>query len=70
MKVDLLVIDPQVDFCIPGNALVVDGADQDMKRLAAMIDRIGDKIDDIHCTLDQHHLIDIAHPIFWMNGTA
>ena len=104
MKIHLLIIDPQVDFCWPGaeeafkdfiygmkasnfneakdfvmkafeisgiaapGALYVSGpnggAHGDMLRVAAMIDRIGDKLDDIHVTLDSHHYVDVAHPIF------
>jgi nicotinamidase/pyrazinamidase len=67
-KIELLVIDPQIDFCEPGGALYVQGAEDDMARLAAMIRRLKDKIDDIHVTMDSHHLIDIAHPIFWMDS--
>ena len=82
-KVHLLIIDPQNDFCDipvaeqpadPFNAtrklaptLPVSGADQDMKRLAAFIDRAGDKLFDIHVTLDSHNPIDIAHPTWWTN---
>jgi nicotinamidase/pyrazinamidase len=64
-NVQLVVIDPQVDFCAPDGNLYVQGADQDMARLAAMIKRLGDKLDDIHITLDSHHKVHIAHPIFW-----
>ncbi len=68
LKIHLLVIDPQNDFCdIPKAALPVTGADADMKRLAAFVDRVGHKLDDIHVTLDSHRLIDIAHPAFWMD---
>lgn len=68
LNIQLLVIDPQNDFCdIPGAALPVTGADADMKRLAKMIDRVGHKLDDIHVTLDSHRLVDIAHPAFWMD---
>ncbi|MBP9821868.1 MAG: hypothetical protein KBC81_00230 [Candidatus Pacebacteria bacterium] len=68
LKVHLLVIDPQNDFCdIPGATLPVPGADADMKRLAKLVDRIGHKLDDIHVTLDSHRLLDIAHPVFWMD---
>jgi nicotinamidase-related amidase len=67
-SVHLLVIDPQNDFCdIPGAALPVPGADGDMKRLAAMIGRLGAKLDDIHVTLDSHNPVDIAHPSWWIN---
>ena len=68
-KVELLIIDPQVDFCDPKvGALYVPGAEHDMNRLAAMIRRLNNKIDDIHVTLDSHHLIHIAHPIFWKDS--
>jgi len=67
-KVDLLIIDPQVDFCDPKGNLSVPGADKDMERLATMIQRIGSKLNDIHVTLDQHHMMDVAHPAFWRGG--
>ena len=67
-KIELLIIDPQNDFCDPKGALYVNGAENDMTRLAKMIARIGDKLSDIHVTLDSHHLVDIAHPIFLVNS--
>jgi nicotinamidase/pyrazinamidase len=70
MKVHLIIIDPQQDFCDPKGNLFVAGADEDMKRLSAMVDRIGDKLDDIHVTLDSHHFVDIAHPIFWVDSNG
>lgn len=82
-KIHLLAIDPQNDFCdIPVDgqpfnplvrggrispALPVPGADADMLRLSAMIDRLGDKLYDIHVTLDSHSPLDIAHPTWWRN---
>lgn len=65
IKIDLLIIDPQVDFCSPSGSLSVPGADQDMVRVANLVKRLGNKINDIHVTLDTHHYFDIAHPIFW-----
>lgn len=70
MRIDLLIIDPQNDFCDPKGALSVPGADADMSRLAGMIHRLKDKIDDIHVTLDSHHFVDIAHPVFWLDSTG
>lgn len=70
MKIHLLVIDPQVDFCDPKGNLYVAGADKDMERLAVMVNRLGSKLDDIHVTLDCHHLVDIAHPIFWKDANG
>ncbi len=65
MKTALLIIDPQSDFCDPAGALSVAGADADMVRLAQMVTRLGSQIGDIHVTLDSHHPVHIAHPIFW-----
>ena len=70
----LLTIDPQCDFCIangPGGekgALVVGGADNDMTRLATFITKNKKRIEEIHCTLDSHQSVHIAHPIFWINS--
>lgn len=64
-KVDLFLIDGQEDFCNPQGALFVPGAAEDMERVAAMIRRLGGRIEDIHATLDQHHLLDVAHPAMW-----
>lgn len=82
-SIHLLVIDPQNDFLgyadgtpysvSNGNgklleaSLRVPGAVEDMQRVAKLIDRIGDKLEDIHVTLDSHRLIDVGHPDFWMD---
>jgi len=70
MRVELLVIDPQNDFCDPSGALFVPGADTSCQRLADMISRIGSKLFDIHVTLDTHHLLDIAHPMMWTDSSG
>lgn len=67
MKIHLLVIDGQVDFCDPRGALYVAGAEGDMERTAGLIQRLGPKLDDLHLTMDAHHRIDVAHPLFWRN---
>ncbi|MFN7927328.1 MAG: isochorismatase family protein [Blastocatellia bacterium] len=68
-RVELLIIDPQIDFCDPCvGALYVPQAEQDMQRLAALIRRLKERIAAIHVTLDSHHFIHIAHPIFWHNA--
>ena len=73
-KVHLITIDPQNDFCIPlgpggekGN-LVVAGADADMARLGKFISKNKARLEQIHCTLDSHQLVHIAHPDFWVNS--
>jgi nicotinamidase/pyrazinamidase len=70
MRVDLVTIDAQNDFCDPNGALYVNGANDDCERLANMINRLKNKIDHIHITLDSHHEVDIAHPIFWRNSNG
>jgi len=67
-KVHLVVIDPQNDFCDQTKGtLAVKGADADMQRLAEMIRRLSGKVDDIHVTLDSHHTVHVAHPLYWRN---
>ena len=68
MKNHLIIVDPQNCFCDLGESLFVPGADIDMLNVANMILRLNGRIYDIHVTLDSHHLIDIAHPIFWVNS--
>jgi nicotinamidase-related amidase len=54
-KTVLLIIDPQVDFH-PGGSLAVNGADEDSKRAAEMINNNINEIDEIFVTLDSHHV--------------
>jgi len=70
MKVHLFVIDPQIDFSEPSGALFVPGADDDMARLTDFVLRCSSKLDDIHITLDSHHPVHIAHPIWWRNSNG
>ena len=76
MDIRLLIIDPQEDFCQPGNAnanppvpkgsLYVEGSEEDCKRTATMIDRLGKTINRIYITFDSHQQYQIFHPMFWM----
>ena len=70
MKTHLVIIDPQTDFCDPSGALYVKGAEDDIRRLAAMVRRLASRLDDIHVTLDSHRLIDVAHPVFWKDSNG
>ena len=67
MNLQFLIIDPQNDFANPNGSLFVPGADKDSDRLVEMMNRHLSKIDEIHITLDTHHLLDIAHPLFWID---
>lgn len=79
-NIQLLVIDPQNDFCdVPESyqpidpltgqrvapALPVTGAHQDMLRLAQLVREGGAGLSEIVITLDSHQRLDIAHPTFW-----
>ncbi len=71
MRVDGLIIDPQVDFCdAQKGSLYVAGADDDTRRLAAMVRRLGNRVDGYHVTLDSHRIVDVAHPIFWKDSAG
>ena len=69
-KAILLVIDPQRDFCEKNGHLSVSGEDADISRLAKMVSKYGDRIDDIHVTLDSHQWVHIAHPVYWINSNG
>jgi len=69
-NVQLLCIDVQKDFCDPSGSLFVPGADEDVKRLVSMIDRVANKLDDIHVTLDSHFERDIAHACTWIDSAG
>jgi nicotinamidase/pyrazinamidase len=79
-NIQLLIIDPQNDFCdLPADwrannpltgepmvpALPVVGAHADMLRVAEFIRAAGDSLSAITLTLDSHHRFHIAHPTFW-----
>lgn len=68
MKTAFLIIDTQFDFCHPDGALFVPGAEQDVERMADLIRKHAHQIDHIVVTLDTHHVLDIAHPLFWRDA--
>lgn len=70
MNIQLLVIDPQNDFCNPNGSLYVPGAEEDIKRVAGLVTRLRDKLDDIHITLDSHRKVDISHPVWWKDSSG
>ncbi len=66
-NIHLLIIDPQIDFCMPEGSLYVDGAEKDMERLVKFINKNIDNISRITVTLDNHKNYHIANPIFWVD---
>lgn len=69
-NIQLLIIDPQNDFCDPNGSLFVPGANEDMKRLAGLVTRLRDKLADISITLDSHRIVDISHPTWWKDSAG
>lgn len=82
-QIQLLVIDPQNDFCdlpetfrpadpLTGQrvspALPVAGAHADLQRLAGFVRETVGAWSDISITLDSHNRLHIAHPTFWQKG--
>lgn len=65
-RVALLIIDPQVDFCLPGYPLYVSGAEEDNGRLCRFIYRNLGTLTRIFATIDTHESAQIFHPQFWL----
>jgi nicotinamidase/pyrazinamidase len=71
MNTHLLIIDPQNDFCdIPGAALPVSGAHDDMGRLARFMEGHRSKIDAISVTLDSHPSVAVERTTFWTTAAG
>ena len=66
-NVNLIIIDPQNDFCHIDGALFVPGAHDDCVRLAAFIHENKKTITNITVTMDNHPRIHIAHPCAWVD---
>jgi nicotinamidase-related amidase len=70
INIQLLIIDPEHDFCNSNGSLFVPGSPADMDRLSQMVNRLKSKISDIHVTLDSHHPVDIAHAIWFVDSAG
>jgi len=64
-KIALLVVDCQNDFCDPNGSLFVKGAEGDVVRMANLIFRFGEKINNIYATMDWHPYLSIFHNVLW-----
>jgi nicotinamidase-related amidase len=67
-RVDLLIIDMQVDFCHERGALHVPGAREDIRRTIEFLYRNAERITHITCTLDSHVPFQIFHPAWWADA--
>ena len=65
-----VLVDALNDFCDPGGALFVRGADAEGAGVAEMITRLGASLNRIHVFCDEHQLNDIAHPGFWIDNAG
>lgn len=75
MRILLLLIDLQKDFCFPEGTLPVlgrsgTGAMDDNARIAEFIYRSLAVLTDIECTLDTHVLFQIFFALFWLNANG
>jgi nicotinamidase-related amidase len=66
----LVVIDPQNDFCDRRGSLYVDGAEDDLVRLAKHLEIFGGEYSDIFVSLDSHDVAAIFHPKFWADESG
>jgi nicotinamidase/pyrazinamidase len=66
MKIGLIVIDGQKDFCEGGN-LAVTGGNVALQRVASMIKRIKGDLTSLDLTMDAHHRHHIGHPRMWVD---
>lgn len=66
----VLIIDAQYDFCHPQGALYVNGADSDMRRLAAWIKANKLHLHHISVTADSHPVNSVSLPSFWLNSSG
>jgi nicotinamidase/pyrazinamidase len=65
LKIHLLIVDMQVDFCSEKGTLFVPGAIADLNRLNEFIFHNAARITDIACSLDSHLPHQIFHPVWW-----
>jgi len=65
--VNLMIVDPQNDFCLPGAPLEVKGAMVDIRRISKYIRDNGHDVNDIWITMDMHPFLHIANANFWYN---
>ncbi|GMI24601.1 hypothetical protein TrRE_jg203 [Triparma retinervis] len=65
-KSALLLIDPQVDFH-PSGSLGIPSASKDANRLRSLLELHPSPFQKLFITLDSHHLLDIAHPGYWVD---
>lgn len=76
--IHLLLINPQNSFCKVvspeqqqerhDGEFCVPGAWGDMERVAALVDRLGDGLYDVHVMLETRHWLHISHPMWFIDS--
>lgn len=66
----LVIVDPQNDFCDRQGSLYVEGAEEDVKRLAGHLSRHGKAYSDVFVSLDSHDAAAAFHPRFWVDDDS
>ena len=66
----LVIIDPQNDFCARAGSLYVDGAEEDIIRLASHISRDWARYSDVFVSLDSHDVMAVFHSGFWLDDNG
>ena len=66
-RIALFIIDPEIDFCLPGGSLYVQGAEADTARLCEFIYDNMQSIGRVYCCLDTHKAYQIFFSSFWQN---
>ena len=75
LRVHLLLVDVQKDFCFPEGTLYVGGrsgrgALEDSRRIAEFVHRNLSRLSRITTTLDSHHAFQIFFPSFWVDAAG
>lgn len=68
IKVHLVIIDMQVDFCHAQGSLFVPGALGDIRRIIEFIYRNAERVTHITCSLDSHLPSQIFSPAWWADA--
>ncbi len=67
IKMLLILVDLQIDFCHEKGTLYIPGAPEDIRRIIEFIYRNAEMITHISCSLDTHYPFQIFHAAWWIN---
>jgi len=64
---DLLIIDPQVDFCEKDGSVFISNSDNKTKKLGKLIKKISDQLKTVHVSLNIRNILNVSHHKMWIN---